>query len=172
MHVFVIMGPSGCGKTTIGNKLAEKCSIPFFDADDFHSQRNIEKMSRGEALDDLDRKPWLEALTHLIQEHKNQNESLVLACSALKNSYQSSLSDPAGKNTNFIYLDLGKNELKQRLETRLEQGSHFMPETLLNSQLSALEIPADAVSIPAEQSPEAILDEIIRALPVLSSLQS
>ena len=98
---LTLLGPSGCGKTTIGSSLAESLGVLFLDADDFHPEANLKKMSSGTPLDDSDRIPWLE----ILREELRSNRGCVLACSALKQKYRSILED-ADRNTVFIMLDI------------------------------------------------------------------
>lgn len=81
--VLIVMGVSGCGKTTVGKLLSESFKVPFFDADDFHSEEMVEKMRNGFSLDDKDRGPWLAKLSNHIREW-DQSGGAILACSALK----------------------------------------------------------------------------------------
>ena len=150
------MGVSGCGKTTVGRALAENLDWTFYDADDFHPRQNIAKMELGEALDDADRKPWLERLTALIDAESNKG--LVLACSALKQRYR----DALGVNTRitFIYLE-GSYEL---IAARMEARQHFMPTTLLSSQFAALEPPTDAICVSIDQGISDIVEEILQRI--------
>ena len=86
---YIVMGVTGCGKTTIGSKLARSLGVLFLDADDFHPEANLKKMSSGTPLDDSDRIPWLE----ILREELRSNRGCVLACSALKQNYRSMLED-------------------------------------------------------------------------------
>lgn len=150
---YIIMGVSGSGKTTVGMLLAKKLNLPFYDADDFHPKANIEKMSRGIPLNDRDRLPWLGTLNKAISTWKNGG---VLACSALKESYREQLS----KNhlIEWVYLagDL------ETIQKRMEQRDHFMKPEMLRSQFDDLEPPSYGIHVLIDQSPEAIVDQIIQ----------
>ena len=150
------MGVSGCGKTTVGDALATALGWAFFDADDYHPEENIAKMGRGEALNDADRKPWLEKLSRLIDSEKERGT--VIACSALKQSYR----DILNKNTpvRFIYLHGSRELIAKRIATR----EHFMPPKLLESQFADLEIPGIAIQVSVDQSVSAIVEEILSQL--------
>lgn len=152
------MGPAGSGKSTVGKLLAEKLSWSFADGDDFHSPANIEKMSRGIALTDEDRIPWLQRILEAILQWQVQGHNVVLACSALKRSYRDLLGIHSNdQNVKLVYLKGSYNLLLQRLRSR---KGHYMTEQLLASQLADLEEPADALAIDASLSPEAIVSEI------------
>lgn len=148
------MGVAGSGKSTLGSALAEALGWPFFDGDDFHSQANRDKMAAGQPLDDADRAPWLARLRQLIAEHLAQGESLVLACSALKQAYRQTLAagDPAVR---FVYLQGDFDTLLSRLQQR--QG-HYMKAEMLRSQFAALEEPQDAIDLDVTLS----VDEMVR----------
>jgi len=134
------MGVSGCGKSTLGNALSASLNVPFIEADDFHPQSNIEKMKRGTPLSDADRKPWLNKLGKELEKH--QTSGVVLACSALKAAYRELLIQGlAKKRILWIYL---KSEIEQ-LTSRMQKRNHFMPLSLLQSQLDTLEEPKEAV---------------------------
>lgn len=156
----MIMGVSGCGKSTIGRMLAETLSLPFFDGDDFHPEKNIEKMSKGEPLNDEDRYIWLEALNTL--GIRQQNKGGVIACSALKESYRDILEKGLDPKPVWVYLEGSYESILKRLEQRSE---HFMPATLLRSQFDTLEPPKNAIRISIELEPPQIIKEILRNLP-------
>ena len=158
MSVFVVMGVSGCGKTTVGEALAEALQYRFFDADDFHPRQNIDKMARGEPLSDADRRPWLERLAELIDIEKDRG--IVLACSALKQSYRDILA--ANTVVTFIHLD-GPLEM---IAERMRRRKHFMPPTLLESQFADLETPKDAIKISVDQTVPEILSAILQQIEI------
>lgn len=138
------MGVSGCGKTTLGKALADFLEHSFLEGDAFHSKENIEKMKRGTPLNDYDRIPWLKELNkEILESGKN---GVVVACSALKERYRSDLSKGIiSKKILWIYLHSDLNTLKKRLEKR----THFMPVSLLESQLEILEVPGNAIHLEA-----------------------
>ena len=150
------MGVTGCGKTTIGSKLARSLGVLFLDADDFHPEANLKKMSSGTPLDDSDRIPWLE----ILREELRSNRGCVLACSALKQNYRSMLED-TDRDTVFIMLEISKETARRRL---LSRANHFMPETLIDSQFDSLERPTDALVVDAEAPVNSVLDVILRKI--------
>jgi gluconokinase len=170
-RVIVLMGVSGCGKTITGKLLSKELKYEFFDADDFHSDENIQKMIAGQPLGDADRLPWLYRLSGKIDECLKAGTSIVLACSALKASYRAILSEKsvggASQNENrviFIYLYGSYELIKSRLIQRQTKGEHWMTESLLQSQFDTLESPQDALWVEIDQSPEAIMEQIIVGL--------
>ena len=152
---IVLMGVTGCGKSTVGAALAERLGITFIDSDALHSESNKKKMSSGTPLNDSDRQPWLQAVAETLRS----NESVVVACSALKKSYREKILFGA-PTTQFIHL-VGSQEL---ISARLNERSHeFMPIELLDSQFETLEPleqgePGKVFEI--SQSIEEIVDEI------------
>ena len=112
---LVVMGVAGSGKTTVGTELAARLGYAFYDADDFHSPENVAKMRRGEPLNETDRGPWLDQLRALLTARLSAGESLVLACSALRDSYRKRLTPPDPAKVRFIYLRLTPEIAQQRL---------------------------------------------------------
>ncbi|WP_394553784.1 gluconokinase [Agromyces sp. MMS24-JH15] len=129
---IVVMGVSGSGKSTVGAALAEALGLAFVDGDDLHPPANVAKMAAGVPLDDDDRAPWLRAVGLRLAEGE-----VVVACSALRVRYRDRLRELA-TGTRFVFLDLDRDELARRLGQR---PGHFMPASLLDSQLAALERP-------------------------------
>jgi gluconokinase len=154
-RAVLIMGVSGSGKSTIGKALAERLHWIFADADDSHPISNREKMARGEALTDTDRQPWLERLHDLLEEHLRDAQPLVLACSALKASYREILTSNL-EDVQVVFLQ-GSREL---IAERMRQREHFMPVTLLESQLATLETPSDAITVDIDQPIEMLVLEL------------
>jgi carbohydrate kinase (thermoresistant glucokinase family) len=152
------MGVSGCGKSTVGQLLGDKLSIPFYDADDYHFPENIKKMESGIPLTDADRQPWLTLLADKIKLWETTGGA-VLACSALKQIYRDLLSSTTTGVVKFVYLKGDRALLHSRLTSR---ESHFMPDTLLDSQLQTLESPVDAITISIEYSLNEIISQILK----------
>ena len=155
------MGVSGTGKTTIGTNLSNKLGCPFYDADDYHPQANINKMAHGHPLTDEDRWPWLERLHQLISNHLNNNQSLILACSALKQSYRNYLQKNHETQTTFIHLQGSFDLIHKRMQQR---PGHYMKADMLKSQFDTLELPEHAITISIDQTPQAMIDEIMTKL--------
>jgi gluconokinase len=142
---IIIAGVSGSGKSTVGKLLAERLGCEFADADDFHPPENIAKMKAGIPLDDADRAGWLEALGH----HLAGRDRIVLACSALKKTYRDRLRDFAGPIEFFVLI-----ADKQVLVNRMLSRKHFMPASLLDSQLATLELGDDVTAVESNLSAE------------------
>ena len=156
-RVVLVMGVSGSGKSTIGKALADRLGWAFADADDYHLPANREKLSRGEALSDEDRKPWLEQLHELMAQHVRDHQPLVLACSALKAKYRDWLVGDLG-GIEVVFLQGDYQVIAERMHTR----EHFMPVSLLESQLATLEPPANAITVNITQPVETITLELAR----------
>ncbi len=151
------MGVSGVGKTTVGQALAHELGWPFADADDFHPAANVAKMREGIPLTDADRAPWLHLLRAAIDEWLAAQQSVVLACSALKQAYREQLI--AGPDVQLVFLQADISLIAERIAAR--QG-HYMNPGLLQSQFDTLEIPPDSLSLDASQ-PVPTLVAAIRA---------
>lgn len=154
--IFVVLGVSGSGKSTIGVGLADRFQLPFFDADNYHSDVNKAKMAGGTPLDDDDRQPWLETLAKLLGDHESSGGA-VLACSSLKNAYRSILESQLKNKAEFIYLRGSFETIYERLKQRSE---HFMNPDLLKSQFETLEEPADAFVVDIEEPVEDIIQAV------------
>ena len=139
--IILVMGVSGVGKTTIGQALARQLGWPFADADDFHPAANVAKMREGIPLTDADRAPWLQSLQAAIQRWLTAHESVVLACSGLKQAYREQLVIARAVKLVFLHTDF--SVIAERMADR--QG-HYMNPKLLESQFDALEVPHDALS--------------------------
>lgn len=134
---YVVMGVSGCGKTTIGTALARALAVPFVEGDDFHPPENVERMAAGIPLTDADRGGWLRALAGQLREARARGAGLVMSCSALKRAYRDVLRD-GDPDVRFIVLDGPREVIAERLASR---AGHYMPPSLLDSQLATLEKP-------------------------------
>jgi 6-phosphogluconate dehydrogenase len=161
------MGVSGSGKTTIGQALAGRFGWAFADADDYHPESNRHKMSRGEPLNDDDRQPWLLRLRELIEGHIRQNRPLVLACSALKARYRETLTGGL-RGIEVVFLQGSREVIAERMQKR----RHFMPVALLDSQLSTLEPPTDAIGVDIGKPLKTILPEIMAQIHRRITMQS
>lgn len=137
-EILIVMGVSGCGKSTLGALLAERLQCPFLDADAFHDEAAIAKMSEGEPLNDDDRWPWLDRLGAAISLAGAEHGHVVAACSALRLAYRERLRGAIAYPARFVLLDNSREELLRRLNNR---PGHFMPSSLLDSQLNILERP-------------------------------
>ena len=157
--IVIVMGTTGSGKTTIGSLLAKRMGWEFVDADDFHPPSNVEKMKHGIPLTDADREPWLKALHDKIVEWTAEKRSVVLACSALKQSYRDELR--ASSDVKFVYLKGSYQLFSQRV---LARRGHFAKQDLLASQFATLEEPTDAITVDAAPPPEQIVSELRRQL--------
>ena len=158
--VIVVMGVSGCGKSTIGRALADALGWDFQEGDTLHPQANIDKMSAGVPLEDDDRWPWLDRIAAWIgDEDRNQRQGVV-TCSALKRTYRDRLRH-ASDDVHFVYVQVSRAELERRTHQRL----HFMPTSLLDSQLQTLEEPGpeEALTIHGEHTIEAMIADVCRA---------
>ncbi|MCV7433798.1 gluconokinase [Mycolicibacterium bacteremicum] len=155
---IVVMGVSGSGKSTVGAALAQRLRVPFADADDFHPPANIAKMTAGEALDDDDRHPWLEAIGEWLGERCSSGG--VMSCSALKHRYRDQLRSHC-PSVRFLHLSGTPEVIGARQASR---PGHFMPASLLASQFDTLEpLAADEVgeTIDVSQSIDSIVDEYV-----------
>ena len=154
--IIILFGVAGAGKSLIGQCLAAQLGWKFYDADQFHTSANIEKMRQGIALTDEDRGPWLERLCELLQTLRGRGENAVLACSALKESYRRRLE--LGEEIKLVFLKGEYELIEKRLRKR--QG-HFMNPELLRSQFETLEEPrGGALVVDVKLSPSEIVKEI------------
>ncbi len=149
--LIVVMGVSGSGKTTVGRAIAQRLAVPYAEADAFHSPQNVAKMRAGTPLDDEDRRPWLDAIAAWLAEHAGRGG--VVTCSALRRRYRDRL---AAVSPEVFFLHLGGSA--ELIAGRLaERKGHFMPTSLLQSQIDALEpLEADeaGAAVPIDGTPE------------------
>jgi len=154
------MGVSGVGKSTIGKLLAETLQIPFFDGDDYHPKENIEKMSKGLPLNDEDRMGWL-AILNQLGKNQIKNNSCVIVCSALKESYRNSLNAGIENSNEWVYLSGNFDQIMGRMKKR---ENHFMPSNLLQSQFDILEEPIHAIKVDISLTPLEIIKKVKHSL--------
>ena len=158
------MGVCGSGKTVVGRQLGPRLGLAFRDGDEFHPRANIDKMSAGVPLSDDDRWPWLDAIGAAIGKELAAGRGIIVGCSALKRSYRERILAAAGRPVLFVWLDAARETLKRRLESR---RNHFMPASLLDSQLAILEPPAadePAIRISVEPPLEQVIAATIAAV--------
>ena len=134
----IVMGVTSCGKTSVGEGLAEALDCPFIEGDKLHPAPNIAKMSAGTALNDDDRWPWLEIIGKAMKAECDAGRGVVASCSALRKAYRQKLGQAAGQPVTFIFLHGSCELLAARMA---ERKGHFMPISLLDSQLATIEIP-------------------------------
>lgn len=160
---LVLMGVSGCGKSTVGKELAVRTGIRYIDGDSLHPVENVGRMQRGLALTDADRRPWLDLCgTALGQGHKG----IILGCSALRRTYRDVLRNKSGhQDLLFVHLTGDSALLHERLVSRQD---HYMPPTLLKSQLDTLEPPDKdentltiGIELPIAKQVDAIIDRLL-----------
>ena len=163
-RAIIIMGVSGSGKSTLATLLGKQLDCPFFEGDSFHSNANVEKMRKGVALTDEDRWPWLDLLGGAIGNAVRAEGVAVAACSALKRAYRDRLRIAIGTPVSFVLLEVGREELVRRLNSR---PGHYMPASLIDSQLAILERPdADeqALAIDSTVPPATEADRVLHWL--------
>jgi gluconokinase len=159
-RAVILMGVAASGKTAAGKKVAEKLHWVFLDADNFHPPANIEKMKHGIPLNDDDRVPWLQRLHDELQHQLAEHHSVILACSALRESYRNKLRDHVPSLT-FVHLDVDAETIRNRLQHRT---AHFFPKELMESQFATLEKPKDAIIVDARKPLDAVVDQVIQSL--------
>lgn len=163
--VAVLMGVEGSGKSTVGRLLAERLGWDFCEGDTLHPEANVAKMTAGQPLTDDDRWPWLARVREWIDEHLTAGRFGVITCSALKRAYRDVLRDP---RVVFVHLTGTREQLAGRLAARHD---HFMPMSLLDSQLAALEPPdpdEQALTVDIGARPPDQAEAIVRALELRS----
>ena len=154
---IVVMGVSGSGKSTVGAALAQRLRVPFADADDFHPAANITKMTAGHALDDDDRRPWLDVIGQWLATHSGGG---VMSCSALKLAYRDQLRLHC-PDVEFLHLAGTPEVISRRQASR---PGHFMPASLLASQFAILEpLTADerGIDVDVDQNIDCIVESYL-----------
>jgi len=155
------MGVAGSGKSTMGATLARALNCPFLEGDDFHSPEAITRMRGGTPLTDDDRLPWLDRLGRAVCAEAGKHGIVVAACSALRKAYRSRLQALIPVRISFVVMDTDIEELSRRLT---ERKQHYMPPSLLASQLDTLERPQSdevAIVLDARRPPAALCEQIV-----------
>lgn len=163
VQYVVVMGVSGSGKTTLAREIADRMGWEFLEGDDLHPPANVEKMSAGTPLDDDDRWPWLRAVGAWIDARAEEGRSAVLTCSALKRSYRDLLAE-GRPEVRFCHVQANARLIEERVAAR---RGHYMPPSLLPSQLQTLEPLAPderGVVVTADAAPEEMVREAVRLL--------
>ena len=159
-RLVVVMGVSGCGKSTVGRVLARRLSAEFLEGDELHPPRNVERMAAGIALTDNDRRDWLLEIAQQIADARASRHALVVSCSALRRGYRDMLR-AAASDLPFVHIRADAALLEERLRARKD---HYMPASLLASQLQTLEPPGPgerAVTFDATLAPEQIAEQAV-----------
>jgi len=173
-HIWLVTGPAGCGKSTVAKYLAASLNLPYIEGDEYHPKANVEKMSNGTPLTDADRWDWLTALREESLRHINAgNSGVVLTCSALKRKYRDVIRVAPYFSPNlhlhFIYLHAPEEVLLRRVSQR---PNHFMPASMVHSQLDILEPPTpeetDVLSVdvarPVDEVMAEALDKVLQTM--------
>ena len=163
-RAIIVMGVSGCGKTSVAEGLAASLGAAFIEGDSLHPAVNVDKMSHGIALTDEDRWPWLDTVGRAMADVLAGNGSVVVSCSALKKAYRDRLRSSAGGKLAFVFLKGSRELLMSRMAAR---EGHFMPVSLLDSQLATLEDPsgeAGVVTVDIDASIDAIVASALDGL--------
>jgi len=156
-QAYIIWGVSGSGKSTIAKLLANQLSIDYYDADDFHSPENVERMRSGQALTDELRHPWLQSLHRHMVTQLDAGLGLTLACSCLKYSYRDLLKQN-NPRIHFLYLKGSYDLIHKRMASR---SDHYMPTSLLKSQFDILEEPTEGPCFDIAQAPQTIVEAML-----------
>ena len=162
---IIVMGVSGSGKSTLGALLAARLHATFLEGDSFHSEANVAKMRAGIPLTDEDRWPWLDRLGGAMAAAVARDGLVVAACSALRRGYRERLAVATGSPIVFVLLDTAQTELARRLGNR---PGHYMPASLLDSQLRTLERPSGdepALILDSSEAPEMLCHKVLEWLP-------
>ena len=168
--ILIVMGVSGSGKTTLAHALVQATGWQFAEGDDYHSPANKAKMHASIPLTDEDRAPWLATLHELIVNWHQRGEHGILTCSALKESYRETLIAGLPHDAyRFVLTEAPKEVIAQRM---LKRHDHFMPESLLDSQIATLEPPKEALRVSAQQAPDVAARGVLDALGIAPFTQT
>lgn len=164
VRAIIVMGVAGSGKTTLASLLADRLGCPFLEGDDFHSPANVAKMRGGQPLTDEDRWPWLDALGVAVRQSNAAKGVAVASCSALRRIYRDRLRAAIGPGLLFVLLEADAAELARRLNDR---PGHYMPASLLGSQLATLERPGpdeDAICLQTDCAPTVLAEQVLHKI--------
>lgn len=168
--LVIVMGVAGSGKSTLARALAQHYSCVFLDGDDFHSQDARERMSRGEALDDSMRQPWVARMREHLRKSHTQPQK-ILAFSGLRRAHRDELRK-AGHNTLFLFLQSDIHTIQQRVNQR---AGHFMAPSLVSSQFDTLEPPVhetDVKVIDANQAFDQVFSDAIKLVDTYKKMET
>lgn len=158
--MIVVMGVAGCGKSSVGEALAERLGWPILEGDAFHPQSNKDKMAGGTPLTDADRWPWLDEIAAEMRRRDAAGENAVVACSALKRAYRDRLRRGAS-DVRFVHLTGSRAVHESRIRSRT---GHFMPASMLDSQLATLEAPGGdetAIAVDIDQPLTSMVGQVL-----------
>ena len=160
-EAIIVMGVAGSGKSTLGEALAQALTCPFMEGDDFHTPEAVARMRAGIPLTDDDRWPWLNRLGRAISEELVRHGIAVATCSALRRAYRDRLREVIPARVSFVLVEADPEELLRRLTSRKH---HYMPASLLVSQLDTLERPQPdeaAIALDAGRPPAALCEQVV-----------
>lgn len=163
-YAIIVMGVSGCGKSSVGLKISDALGMQFVEGDQLHPASNVEKMSKGIPLTDDDRMPWLDLIGETMKASLDREQGVIVSCSALKRTYRDRLRKAVNGKLFFVYLSGSKELLAKRMG---ERRGHFMPSSLLESQLATLEVPTGepgVVTVDIDDTIEGIAETALRDL--------
>ena len=169
VHAVMVMGVSGSGKSSVGARLAASSGVAYVEGDLLHPPANLAKMAKGTPLTDEDRWPWLDRIAAEISAALDRGEGVVVSCSALKKVYRDRLRAACAGRLWFVYLEGSEMVLHQRMGAR---EGHFMPLSLLQSQLATLEVPSGeigVVTVDIDADLDTIVAEATAGLEVLAA---
>lgn len=159
----IVMGVSGCGKSSMGEALAARLGLPYIEGDALHPPANVEKMSHGVPLTDDDRWPWLARVGQAVAAPKH---GAIGSCSSLKRAYRDLLRREAGEGLIFVHLHGSRALLLSRMQNR---PGHFMPASLLDSQLATLEVPGADENVISVDCAEPLGEAVMRVADLIAA---